>query len=271
MKAGPSLHLPASHSSATGSQKSLILVVDDYDGVRRYIAAVLRRLGYPVIEAANLAEASEASQRCTGPIDLLVTNVVLPDATGEDVAQQLMATWPELAVLYISDHPRDGLRERALPAGIRFLPKPFTRDALVLHVQEAIRKQMPNRILFVDDDPIVTRLAARALNQAGFEVLEAANGRQAMAILMEQDVDLVITDIVMPEMEGLEMIGALRKSRPSLPVVAISGAFDGRYLDMALVLGARATLAKPLSLPRLLQTVRQTLGLDPAGAEPADR
>jgi DNA-binding response OmpR family regulator len=130
---------------------------------------------------------------------------------------------------------------------------------------------MSYRILIVDDDPAVTRFASRALTHAGFEVLLAENGRRAMTILREQSVDLVITDIVMPEMEGLELIGALRRSQPLLPVVAISGAFDGQYLDMALVLGARASLRKPLSTSKLLETVRQTLRLGASGAESADR
>jgi len=89
---------------------------------------------------------------------------------------------------------------------------------------------------------------------------------------MAQDVDLVITDIFMPEMDGLEMIISLRKSRPSLPIVAISGA-DEQYLKLAVGLGARAALAKPLPMTKLLEAVRQALQLDPAGrgAEPENR
>lgn len=125
---------------------------------------------------------------------------------------------------------------------------------------------MPKRILIVDDDPIVTRLTGRALSHAGFEVLVAENGKRAMEVLAERGVDLLITDLMMPEMEGLEMIRVLHKSRPFLPIVAISGAFGGRFLKVAVALGARAALAKPLSMAKLLETVQQLLG--PAGAEP---
>jgi two-component system, cell cycle sensor histidine kinase and response regulator CckA len=119
----------------------MILVVDDCDMVRRYIGAVLRRLGFSVIEAANGGEAAEVSRRHTGPIDLLVMDVELPDAAGLDVAQQLFATRPELAVLYISGYSRDVLGEGVLPPGTGFLQKPFTSDALVLQVREALRKR----------------------------------------------------------------------------------------------------------------------------------
>jgi CheY-like chemotaxis protein len=125
---------------------------------------------------------------------------------------------------------------------------------------------MPKRILIVDDDPVVTRLTGRALSRAGFEVLVAENGKRALGIITEQSVDLLITDLMMPEMEGLEMIRVLHKSRPLLPIVAISGAFDGQFLKVAVALGARAALAKPLSMAKLLETVQQLLG--PAGAEP---
>jgi len=127
---------------------------------------------------------------------------------------------------------------------------------------------MSHRILIVDGDPDVTRDVSRALRQAGLEVLYAENGKRAMAILAEQSIDLVITDLVMPEMDGLEIICALRKSRPSLPIVVISGPFGGQFLKMAVTLGARAAFAKPLSMARLVGTVRQALGLDPPGAEP---
>lgn len=119
----------------------MILVVDDCDVLRRCIGALLRRLGYSVIEAADGREAAEVSQTHTGPIDLLVIDVELPDAGGLDIAQRLIASRPELPVLYISGYPRDLLREGALPPGIGFLQKPFTSDALVAQVLEALRKQ----------------------------------------------------------------------------------------------------------------------------------
>jgi DNA-binding NarL/FixJ family response regulator len=80
-----------------------------------------------------------------------------------------------------------------------------------------------------------------------------------MQTLERQQVDLVITDLVMPEQEGLETVTWLHQQRPKLPVIAISGAFGGSFLKAAGMFGASATLAKPIAPDTLLQTVKQLL------------
>lgn len=77
-----------------------------------------------------------------------------------------------------------------------------------------------------------------------------------MAKVRSSEIDLVITDIVMPDMEGLELIGLLKKSRPDLNIIAVSGAFEGQFLSAAKLLGAKATLAKPFAARALLEAVR---------------
>jgi DNA-binding NarL/FixJ family response regulator len=94
--------------------------------------------------------------------------------------------------------------------------------------------------------------------------MEAGNGRQAMQqITQNADIDLMITDLVMPEQEGIETIRMVRKVRPDLKVIAMSGAAGGSYLGSATMLGASASLQKPFSTGELLRTVRDVLR-DPA-------
>ena len=121
------------------------------------------------------------------------------------------------------------------------------------------------RILFVDDDPEIVDVAKQILSRAGFQVLSSQNGKQALAVFDRQPVDLVITDLVMPELDGLELIKELRRRSPALPIVAISGDFGGRFLRVAMHLGAQGSLLKPFSREELLQAVRTVLG---AGSEP---
>ena len=98
-----------------------------------------------------------------------------------------------------------------------------------------------------------------ALEQAGYQVIEAEDGKQALNQARAGGVDLVVTDIVMPEQEGIETIQALRKEMPGIGVVAISGRFEGPYLKMAEMLGADAMLAKPVSTELLLARVAEVL------------
>lgn len=114
-------------------------------------------------------------------------------------------------------------------------------------------------ILVVDDEEGIRQLFKEILAGAGYEVVLAGNGSEALKILRGRNVHLVITDILMPETEGIEMIRTVRRSFPGLRTIAVSGAFDGHFLRIARLLGARAALAKPVSPTQLLGAVREVL------------
>jgi CheY-like chemotaxis protein len=97
------------------------------------------------------------------------------------------------------------------------------------------------------------------LEAGGYEVIEAANGKQAFKEALAKRVDLVITDLVMPEQEGIETIQALRRDVPGIGIIAISGAFKGQFLKTARFLGADAVLNKPVSAELLLANVAEVL------------
>jgi DNA-binding NtrC family response regulator len=124
-------------------------------------------------------------------------------------------------------------------------------------------------ILVVDDDDTVRRVLRRMLETAGYEVREAPNGKVAMLELSRQPADLLITDIFMPEQEGMETINALRGKYPGLRIIAISGVGGDHYLKMAKFLGVRATLLKPLRLGMVLEAVKTTLEQSPDPATAA--
>jgi DNA-binding response OmpR family regulator len=113
-------------------------------------------------------------------------------------------------------------------------------------------------ILLIDDDPSVREVVSEMLRQAGHAVTIAENGRVAVLRLEEQTFDLVITDLIMPEQEGIETIAEIRRRDLHMPIVAISGGGrlgPGDYLETARYLGADATLAKPFGRQELIATV----------------
>ena len=115
-------------------------------------------------------------------------------------------------------------------------------------------------ILIIDDEEIIRVLLRSALEEAGYEVAEAANGLQGLELYRQRSADLVITDIVMPEMNGLDILLALTREFLNAKVIAISGAGgEKNVLDVAKLLGARQTFQKPFSMPDLLGAVRYEL------------
>lgn len=117
---------------------------------------------------------------------------------------------------------------------------------------------MAATILIIEDDASVRMLLARVLEDAGYQVYEAANGRQGLERFHTQPVDLVVTDLEMPEMNGLEVILELTRAFLNVKVIAMSGQ-SATELSKAKLLGARQTFEKPLDLPALLHTVQYEL------------
>lgn len=116
------------------------------------------------------------------------------------------------------------------------------------------------RILIIDDEASVRLLLRSVLESAGYEVTEAVNGRQGLELYRRAPADLVITDIVMPELNGLDMLLELTREFLHAKVIAISGAGgEKNVLDVAKLLGARQTFRKPIGLPQLLGAVRYEL------------
>ena len=118
------------------------------------------------------------------------------------------------------------------------------------------------RILVIDDDEFVNGMIVQLLSEAGHEVLSAQDGRCGLKILESKPVELVVTDIIMPEKEGLETIAAIRKTNKSIPIIAVSGGGKlgpEHYLHMAKHFGADYAFQKPFYREPFLAAVRECL------------
>jgi CheY-like chemotaxis protein len=117
-------------------------------------------------------------------------------------------------------------------------------------------------ILIIDDDPAVLSLFGQFMESSGYSVALAADGQEGMRMMKQQTPDLIITDIMMPEMDGLEIIRAITKTHPRLPMIAISGGMRNvpvNFLIHAKQFGAHSILEKPVTLADLLQAVQELL------------
>jgi len=118
------------------------------------------------------------------------------------------------------------------------------------------------RILVIDDDSQMREMLRKVLERAGYDVEDAADGKIGTKIHRQEPVDLVVTDLIMPEKEGIETIREFRRDFPQLKIIAISG--GGRigangYLSVAKTMGAHRIFSKPFDLKKFAETVKELL------------
>jgi len=121
------------------------------------------------------------------------------------------------------------------------------------------------KILVVDDEEPIRTLVSKIVAKDGHEIMEAENGVHACKSFQDADIDLIITDLVMPEQNGIEMIIQLKKTHPAVKVIAISGGsgFSGQIdlLSVAKLLGAKHIIKKPFTVDQIREAVNDTLGI----------
>lgn len=122
---------------------------------------------------------------------------------------------------------------------------------------------MADLILVVDDEPSIRRLATRALLEEGFDVREAGDGVQALEIVHAGGVSVLVSDVVMPRLNGVQLMERLARSHPQLPVVLMSGYANAELTAMGIAAPC-ALLTKPFTPEVLVEEVRRCLG----GADP---
>jgi DNA-binding NtrC family response regulator len=132
--------------------------------------------------------------------------------------------------------------------------------------QSVDQAEAPSRVLYVDDQPELRRLFRRNLTRVGHQVVEAANGRLALALVQQLTFDVVITDVRMPDMSGIELLRALVDLDPDLPVILTSGSPDAVAPLEARELGAYAYLVKPVAFDAMREAVVKAVELRRARA-----
>jgi CheY-like chemotaxis protein len=122
-----------------GGNGETVMVVEDNDMVRQMTVDILARRGYAVLEAAGGAECLHKLRAHSGPLDLLITDVVMPEMNGKELYRQAAELLPGLKVLYMSGYAEDVIASRGvLDAGVHFIQKPFVPNNLATKVREVL-------------------------------------------------------------------------------------------------------------------------------------
>jgi signal transduction histidine kinase/EAL domain-containing protein (putative c-di-GMP-specific phosphodiesterase class I)/response regulator RpfG family c-di-GMP phosphodiesterase len=243
-----------------------VLFVDAQAELRTLASRVLGAAGCTVIEAATGEEARRACVTFDGAIDVVVVDVALADERGDTLVRTLRELRPELRVILTSGFPSSALAPSG-DARSELLAKPFTPNQLREAVAAATydgdqptQRSEPTllpRVLIADDDPLLRKMLSRLLRRAAFDVIEVDSGRAALAELATKRVDVILSDIHMPDGDGLELLRSVRRVDLDIPVILMSGKPDVATAATALEYGAFRYLTKPLGTETVEKLVRQ--------------
>jgi PAS domain S-box-containing protein len=253
-----------------GPLAGTVLLAEDEIGVRKLLRGALEELGLYVLEAANGVAALEVVKRSRVPIDLLVTDVVLPYLSGPELIERLRRARPDLKVLCLSGYAEESLAQDAAARADRFLVKPCAMDVFQRAVGELLarRPEAGGRVLLVEDSPTTRALQVMLLSGAGYDVIEVADGEEAWQRLRAGRVDLVVTDISVPKMDGFALTAAIRADPAlcHLPVLMLSGACGEDEQVRAREAGVSAYLDKGRTEgSELVEAVRRLLSATGTG------
>ncbi|HEW97221.1 MAG: hybrid sensor histidine kinase/response regulator [Candidatus Parabeggiatoa sp. nov. 3] len=204
------------------TESGVLLVIDDDEAVRELLDVYLSKVGYQVVAAASGPEGLELAKKIQP--DAITLDVMMPGMDGWEVLSELKAD-PKLAHIPVIMLTMTENKEIGYSLGAaEYLTKPITRSQLI----KVLRKYRSNKascvVMVVEDDTVTREMMVRMLHKVGWQVIEAENGDVAMQSLQKHQPDLILLDLMMPEMNGFEFIIQLRqnKSYSSIPVVVLT-------------------------------------------------
>jgi signal transduction histidine kinase/DNA-binding response OmpR family regulator len=247
-------------TAAQGTQGETILVVEDDDDVRAYTVEILRELGYRVLEAHDGPAALRLIERVDVAIDLLFTDVVMPEMSGRELSDQAHLLRPHLKVLYTSGYTRNAIVHGGrLDPGVQIVAKPFTFDELAAKVREMLDTRTSGRVLLVNHDAGVRMLTAEALMAAGYATDEVTTAGEALGKIRASrgSYGAVIIDCDLPDRRGKALVSELRALQADLPLLLVLAKGGGQPDEPFPNDRCTLSIAKPYNMEALQNALRE--------------
>ncbi|CCH49257.1 response regulator [Pseudodesulfovibrio piezophilus] len=240
-----------------GASPPHILVVDDSHSVRYALEKHLMEAGFSVTLAVNGEDA--LSKAVDGSFDLVITDIDMPKMDGYELCKRLKNEFKtsHIPIIVLSSRDSDDHVEEGFRVGAdAYLAKGGNIEDNIVRIKDILNAKSfltGSRILVVDDSASVRLFLESGLKEEGFIVETATNGREALERLPDFDPNLVITDLMMPEMDGAELCRAIKQSEVhnSVPVVIMSSLSDKPLMRRLMREGAATFLIKPFSVAQL--------------------
>lgn len=240
-----------------------LLIVDDEKGLCDYLSGFFKPRGYKVLIATSGQDTLSIIKKESPELVLLDIN--MPDMSGLEVLRRIKTTFPSTKVIMVTVSDDADTRAKAETFGAdAFVKKPFTTDYLedvvILKVSEMFKEKEPARILIVDDEESLRASLRKFLDERFVcEIKEAASGEEAIKLLKSEIFDLVLLDIKMPGISGMEVIKE-KKKLAYKPYIWVITSFDSEDVaHKAIERGADDYIPKPLSFRVLNSKIRNFL------------
>jgi len=250
-----------------------LLMVDDEEEFLMSSAQALNRRGFEVDVALNGVTALEMIE--SSDYDVVILDVKMPDIDGIEVLRKIRQTQPYLPVILLTGHgsledafqtSKDGVAD--------YLSKPIEIDELTRVVRETVvqakwrkkpdeiensagKQSEPVRVMLIDDEIEFLESMRRVLQRRNLEVSIANGGEEGLALLREILVDVVVLDLKMPGMDGLEVLRRIKSGFPSVEVIILTGHPSVETAMEVITLGANEYLKKPPEIGELVFTIRK--------------
>ena len=242
-----------------------ILIVDDSPTIRYGLKRDLGQMGAVVTEASDGSEGLNIVD--AQDFDLIITDIEMPLMDGFTFCSKLKShpTKNSIPVVILSSKEKEEDIELGFKVGASsYMMKSNTKKELLERVKEILDKNLLLRgrtILVVDDSPAVRNLIDKALRKAGFQVVSAENGRKALELLSRCTPDMILSDLHMPELDGLGLCKNVHanKDLSQIPFIIMSSDGDRATMRRLLQYGASAYLVKPFNIDQLVVTAERFL------------
>ncbi len=237
-----------------------VLVVDDDDDFRSLMRAQLLNAGYEVLDARDAASAMHIA-RTTHP-DVITVDLLMPDIDGWGFIERLrseegLAGIPVIVVSGAIESAVPGPR----PDDITVIAKSGEPDRLLRQISQSLVGRRAATVLVAEDDVDLRGVLTTSLTRGGHRVLQARDGAEALAAMERENIDLLVLDLLMPNIDGYEVLARMKEDPrgSKIPVIVVSGADQASSERRSMRLGANVYLTKPIEAAALTQQVTKLL------------
>jgi CheY-like chemotaxis protein len=248
-----------------------VLLVDDESMVLKAVARGLKDDRFTISTATNGAEALNVIQKC--PIDVVISDFHMPVMGGLELLRNIRKSEPRLKVIIASGAATENDIEALYSAGASaVLNKPVSLANLKKAVETVLGNPRARiiergegleiktcRLLIVDDNQALREITKDVMEECGFMVKTAENGLDAYAEYSAGGVDVIVSDLHMPEMDGLELLRLIKQGRPQSRVIILSGGATPEEREQLKAEGAFEVLSKPTDANALVDSIQRAL------------